>query len=116
MSNHGHDTKTDLDRLRDAVVEAAREWLNVASTLPYQDQKELDAMDVCEKALLALDAHTAPRATAETVRVAVWEDSMGEIMLVRPNGFRDQQFRDLQGHGHDCLGTTTLRLDTEAEG
>ena len=44
---------TELDRLRDAVVEAAREWLNVASTLPYQDQKELDAMDVCEKALLA---------------------------------------------------------------
>ena len=106
---------TELDRLRDAVVEAAREWLNVASTLPYQDQKELDAMDVCEKALLALDAHPT-RATAETVRVAVWEDSMGEIMLVRPNGFRDQQFRDLQGHGHDCLGTTTLHLAPEAEG
>ena len=103
---------TELDRLRDAVVEAAREWLNVASTLPYQDQKELDAMDVCEKALLALDAHPT-RATAETVRVAMWQATDGLIWWCIPHSRWDE---DEGGRDAIRLGTTTLRLDTDAEG
>lgn len=105
---------TDLDRLRDAVVQAARRLANIPG-IELQAEGAEEAFSALDDALAALDAHPT-RATAETVRVAVWEDSMGEIMLVRPNGFRDQQFRDLQGHGHDCLGTTTLHLDPEAEG
>ncbi len=44
----------------EAVAEAARKWLIVVSGLPYQNQGELDAMDVCEKALHTLDALPTP--------------------------------------------------------
>jgi hypothetical protein len=62
---------TDRVKLLEAVAEAARAWLNVVSRLPYQDQRELDAMSVCENALNAVYSIDAIPAepVGETVEV-----------------------------------------------
>lgn len=74
---------SDRMALLDAVAEAARSWLNIAAELPYQDQRELDAMSVCEKALTAyyaLDAHPAePVGETVEVRGCVGVDDRGEV-------------------------------------
>lgn len=86
-----------------AVVEAARQVV------------ECDgngfSMGELREALARWDALT--KADAEAVTLAVWEDSMGEFTWVRPNSFRDREFRDLEGHGHDCLGTTQITITRE---
>lgn len=56
-------------------------------------------------AIDALDALPAQRATAETVRVAVWANG-------NHYSFTHPQLR--RGNEYTRLGTTTLRLDTEA--
>lgn len=93
---------TDLDRLRDAVVQAARHVLQNTAGDRDVARRTLTAL---RDALAALDAHPT-RATAETVRVAVWR--VGDhYELTVPQLLR----------GNHCiyLGTTTLRLDTEAK-
>ena len=134
---------TELDRLRDAVVQAAVELDALFNSgCPYLS----DARNKLHQAILAhkkasrqtagcvstaptgcvsdsecaaagrcleqSDAHPAPRATAETVRVAVWHTDVE----FRFSHITDRASRILVGAGYTRLGTTTLRLDTDAEG
>ncbi len=103
---------TDLDRLRDAVVQALKGVMQA----PLPPGKHTTSGGVVfvplvewanvENALAALDAYPT-RATAETVRVAVWTNG-------NHYSFTHPQLR--QGNEYTRLGTTTLRLDTEAKG
>lgn len=62
------------------VAEATRAWLNVAASLPYQDQKELDAMSACEKALN--DYYAIPtEAPGEMVASKIVQFSEGDDWL-----------------------------------
>ena len=96
---------TELDRLRDDVIDIVR--LHIRTGLLSKDGP-------AAKALAALDAHPAPRATAETVRVAVWKQHNGSVLFAQAGSRADHP--DTFALRWTRLGTTTLRLDTEAEG
>lgn len=105
---------TELDRLRDAVVQAARRLANIPG-IELQAEGAEEAFSALDDALAALDKHSAPRATAETVRVAVWEDtSDGEYRLFRPGHAGEAHLANLPAYTR--AGFITLHLDPEAEG
>lgn len=97
---------TERDRLL-AVVEAVRTWLNIAATLPYQDQRELDAMTACEIALnnySALDA----RPKGRMMEFAVHQSLSGDTHLVKIGSPYDQT--DGFPNNWTRLGTTRLTI------
>ena len=105
---------TDDARLAalEAVAEAATQWLRVVSNMPLQNQEEGDAMDACEKALMALRALPAPQPAGETVTLAVWEDKRdGGVMTMRAGDACEQHYAKFCHWRR--LGTTTLRLDPQ---
>ena len=104
---------TELARLRDAVVQAARRLANIPG-IELQAEGSEEAFSALDDALAALDAHPAQRATAETVRVAVWKYDDGGYLFTEP-GSKEAIWLAQRGNV-TRLGTTTLRLDTEVEG
>lgn len=98
---------TERDRLTQAVVEAARAWLNVVASLPYQDQRELDAMNACETALNNYYA-LPPEPAGEVMEFAVHQSPSGDTHLVKIGSPYDQT--DGFSNNWTRLGTTRLTL------
>lgn len=100
-------------RALDAVAEAVETWVDT----PLGEGNSLNDYMAVKAALREWqrlrNAHPAPRATAETVRVAMWQATDGLIWWCIPHSRWDE---DEGGRDAIRLGTTTLRLDTEAEG
>lgn len=99
-------------RALDAVAEAVETWVDT----PLGEGNSLNDYMAVKAALREWqrlrNAHTAPRATAETVRVAVWHTDVE----FRFSHITDRASRILVGAGYTRLGTVTLHLDPEAEG
>lgn len=105
---------TRLEAL-ERVAEAAQGALNAEMA---EDRAAMNAaLGALSAALIRLDAlPAAPQPQPAGEVVEVWEDTMGEITLMRPGSFRAREMADLEGYGHARLGTARLPLVTGGEG